>query len=77
MVRTWKKVYHEISRTHRLCLQRIQKENDHELLFVAFVVIWHTSFAQIPAWINNHIPSKVWDEITNPFLNFNGCTVEV
>ena len=23
------------------------------------------------------MPSKVWDEITYPFLNFNGCTVEV
>ena len=23
------------------------------------------------------MPSKVWDEITNPFLNFNGATVEV
>ena len=23
------------------------------------------------------ITSKVWDEITYPFLNFNGCTVEV
>ena len=22
-------------------------------------------------------PYKVWDEITYPFLNFNGCTVEV
>ena len=31
----------------------------------------------IPAWISNHTPSKVWDEITYPFLNFNGCTVEV
>ena len=29
------------------------------------------------AWISNHKPSKVWDEITYPFLNFNGCTVEV
>ena len=26
---------------------------------------------------NPNMPSKVWDEITNPFLNFNGCTVEV
>ena len=25
----------------------------------------------------NHIHYKVWDEITYPFLNFNGCTVEV
>ena len=31
----------------------------------------------IPAWINNYIHYKVWDEITYPFLNFNGCTVEV
>ena len=31
----------------------------------------------VPARIRNHMPSKVWDEITYPFLNFNGCTVEV
>ena len=31
----------------------------------------------IPSWISNHTPSKLWDEITYPFLNFNGCTVEV
>ena len=31
----------------------------------------------IPAWISNHTPGKVWDEITYPFLNFNGATVEV
>ena len=29
----------------------------------------------IPAWISNHTPSKVWNEITYPFLNqfYNGC----
>ena len=27
--------------------------------------------------ICNHIHYKVWDEITYPFLNFNGVTVEV
>ena len=31
----------------------------------------------IPAWINNHIRYEVWDEITYPFQNFNGATVEV
>ena len=31
----------------------------------------------ILAWTSNHMPSKMWDEITYPFLNFNGCTVEV
>ena len=30
-----------------------------------------------PACISNHMPSKVWGEITYPFANFNGCTVEV
>ena len=29
------------------------------------------------AWINNYIHYKVWNEITNPFPNFNGATVEV
>ena len=29
----------------------------------------------IPAWMCNHMPSKVWDEITYPFLNFNSCTI--
>ena len=28
-------------------------------------------------WISNHMFSKVCDEITYPFPNFNGCTVEV
>ena len=32
---------------------------------------------EAPAWISNHMPSKVWDEITYPFLNFNGAAVEV
>ena len=31
----------------------------------------------IPAWISNHIPSKVWDEIAYPFPNFNGRTLDV
>ena len=31
----------------------------------------------IPSWISNYMPRKVWNEITYPFLNFNGFTVEV
>ena len=31
----------------------------------------------IPTWINNHMPSKVWVEITYPLPNFNSATVEV
>ena len=31
----------------------------------------------IPALMNDYIHYKMWDEITYPFLNFNGATVEV
>ena len=29
-----------------------------------------------PAWMNNHIPSKMWHEITYPSPDFIGCTVD-
>ena len=28
-------------------------------------------------YISNYMPIKMWNEITYPFPNFNGCTVEV
>ena len=31
----------------------------------------------ICAWISNHMPSEVWDQITYPLPNFNGCTFGV
>ena len=31
----------------------------------------------IPACISNKIHYIVWDDITHPFLNFNGYTVDV
>ena len=31
----------------------------------------------ILAWISNYTHYRVWDEITYPFLNFNGATVDV
>ena len=30
----------------------------------------------VPACISNHMPSKVWDKISYPLLNFNGATVK-
>ena len=35
-----------------------------------------TGFTLILAWISNHIPSKLWDEIIYPFPNFSGTTAE-
>ena len=37
---------------------------------------WH-GLSLISAWISNHMPDKVWDEITYPFSNFNCAAVEV
>ena len=37
---------------------------------------WYGS-TLILAWISNPIPSKVWDEITYQFPNFNDCAVDV
>ena len=34
-------------------------------------------FLLTSTWISNHTPSKVCNEITYPFPNFNGCTIEV
>ena len=31
----------------------------------------------IPVWISNHMPTKIWDEITYSFPNFNGITAEL
>ena len=42
-----------------------------------WVQIYSLSLTLIPAWISKYIHHKVWDEITYPFPNFNGCTVEV
>ena len=30
----------------------------------------------IPPWISNYIHYKVWDQITSPFLSFNGAAIE-
>ena len=58
----------------------------HEKLFITFCGlllinkhIWASfiNMTLIPAWINNQMYRKVWDEITYAFPNFNCCTVEV
>ena len=43
-------------------------------MFIAFIdtfyiLVYHK-------FLQSHV-SKVWDEITYPFLNFNGATIEV
>ena len=54
----------------------------HHITEVHGAQLWALCMSQagiflIPAWISNHMSCNVWDEITYPFLNLNGCTVEV
>ena len=37
--------------------------------------IYKHELNSIPAWISKYIPYKVKDDITYPFPNFNGATV--
>ena len=48
-----------------------------EPVYVLYGTQQLTMYILSVAWICNHIHYKVWDEITYPFLNFNGATVEV
>ena len=43
-----------------------------KILLVPLLLTWINS-----AWMRNHMPSKVWDEITYQFPNFNDTTVLV
>ena len=42
-----------------------------------FIIMVSSQSNKLPAWISNHMPSKVWDQITYPFPNFNSWAVEV
>ena len=39
------------------------------------LLLWFNSNPSMDKWLSNHY--KVWDEITNPFPNFNRVTIEV
>ena len=64
-----------------VAIQQAARKDDLE----TFVHLWDECHEEVekdqvidkPAWISNYIHFKVWDEIPYPFLNFNGCTVEV
>ena len=43
--------------------------------YALYVLLCSYGLTLIPAWISNYIHYKVWDEITYPFLNFNGAEI--
>ena len=71
----------EISiKTRKITIQRNIFEYFCQVLIFLFssVCIWDDCKASYKCnCLSNHMPGKVWDEITYPFPNFNGCTVEV
>ena len=55
---------------------KIKQSNTLNISYEMYCTEPHRSIL-IPTWISNYIHYYVWDEITYPFPNFNGCTVEV
>ena len=47
-----------------------------ECLQIRAPFYWH-GLTLIPAWVSNYTHCNLQDEITYPFLNLNGATVEV
>ena len=61
-----------------LCLSRLLEWSEYHISQESPKgLFYYHGLTLIPAWISNHMPGKVWDEITYPVLNFNGCIVEV
>ena len=46
------------------------------ICYYRFYAFSYISGPPLSIWFNIN-PSKVWDKISSPFLNFNGCTAEV
>ena len=43
------------------------------LILNDWVPLYQHGLTLIPAWTSSYIHYKVWNEITYPFTNFNGC----
>ena len=62
-----------------LCIWKYYNKN-YIFAFSIFLQCWNILLTRINfnvAWITNYIHYNVWDEITYPFPNFNGTTIEV
>ena len=76
--RSWNDPRHLMRRKKSLSDEAIsakrQHEKPHDTTWGSF---YYHELTLIPAWISNHMPSKVYEEITYPFPNFNSVTIEV
>ena len=66
------------SQKHFVCCSRGKKKYIiYEVHMPPIVLHGHLGYLLLTLINFNHMPGKVWDEVTYPFPNFNGCTVEV
>ena len=57
--------------------QAIDCTNDGTVYWRIYASLSLNDLASIPAWINKHMSSNVWDENTYPFSNIKGCAVDI
>ena len=62
-----------MQRRNKVINMTCNQMQEYFVLYGIYVASLH--FALVLAWISNYIHYKVWDEITYPFLSFNGATV--
>ena len=56
-------------------MSNISNATGRVMLLPLLLLAWFNGL--IPAWISNHVPSKLTDELTDPFPNCNSVTAEV
>ena len=49
----------------------------YTMIIVFEIYLYNAPLVSLPARLSNHMPCKAGDEITYPFPNFNGCSVDV
>ena len=52
-------------------------KNFRYVIFKIISIIHQNRLTLILAWISNHMPGEMWEEITLAFPNLNGATIEV
>ena len=65
------------STTSIYAISMLRNDRKWKYLFFFFLGPLLLSWFNLHPNMDNHMSCKVWDEITYPVPNFNGCTVEV
>ena len=76
--------YHSFDLNNKLFGCTLSRKTSWVTLYMSYLIIYFLMFLSwwhvvtlIQTWISNYNHYKLWDEISYPFPNFNGVTVEV